>query len=446
MSHHSYDVVVAGAGIGGLSSAVAAARTGAKTLLIEPNARLGGTGVYSPLGIVCGLGPRHDFWVNEGILKDFFPHLWSEPRYPEMLPYYDSHELADRYEKVAKGEGNLEVWTASAVDTVKTTSAPDGRRIEKVGIRGNRTGEVSGAVFIDGTANGDLSAMAGAEFQKGRACDGKLQPCTLTFTVRNIRTELLGLGDSFVIWTNREKKVYATALGLDAEWNRLKKEGKTSNPKEQDWVLFFPSRDGRTIVFNHTRVVDIDPTVPGDIERGRKLAEQQIWEYWNAVRHHPTLRDAVLEIAPQLGVREGRRIIGDYILTQNDCLGEARFADMVAAAAYSIDIHDPEGGGTQLLEIPGSGYYHIPYRCLRAKDWKNLLLGSRCLSGTHEAHSSYRVMAPLSAVGHACGVAAALTVLQKKSDVREIPAEQIRCVLQAQGQFTEGPMARPPGK
>ena len=138
-------------------------------------------------------------------------------------------------------------------------------------------------------------------------------------------------------------------------------------------------------------------------------------------------------------MREGRRIIGDYILTGDDCVNEARYDDMVTACAYALDIHNPKGAGTHFSHIGGSGYYHIPYRCLRAKGFANLLLGSRCISGTHEAHASYRVMAPIAAIGQAAGVAAGLAVKLQATDVRDVNAAQIRKVLKESGQFVEGP-------
>lgn len=448
VSDFAFDVVVVGAGIGGISAAVASSRCGAKTILVDANKQLGGTGVYSPLGIVCGLGPTSDFWVNEGILKDFFPHLWNGERFPKTLSYYNERELARQYELVTSAEPNLVVWRESILtDDVHLVAE---KTIGSIVVTScGESCRVKGNVFVDGTADGNLAALAGAEFQVGRSRDGKLQPCTLTFVVRNVDVNALGLagagGAPFAVRDNDDKKILSDALGLDEAWQRLKREGRTSNPKNQDWVLFFPSRDGRTLVFNHSRVVDINPLVPGDVERGREAGAQQVREFWDEIKSHPALRGATMEVSAQLGVREGRRIIGDYVLTQEDCLGEARFEDMVAACCYSIDIHDPEGGGTVLREIPGSGYYHIPYRCLRARGWSNLLLGSRCLSGTHEAHSSYRVMSPLSAVGQACGVASALMVLTGRSTAADVPAAQIRQVLHEQGQFTEGDREFVPG-
>jgi hypothetical protein len=140
---------------------------------------------------------------------------------------------------------------------------------------------------------------------------------------------------------------------------------------------------------------------------------------------------------------EGRRVVGDYILTAEDCLRPAKFDDMIAACAYMIDIHNPSGSGSRLEMIPPPGYYHIPYRSIRAKGFRNLLMGSRCISGTHEAHSSYRVMAPLCAIGQASGVAAALTATLGKSDVRELDSAEIRHALHEQGAFVEGEMTNP---
>ncbi len=440
----NYDVVVVGAGIGGVSAAVAAARAGARTLLVESFEKLGGTGVHSALGIVCGVGPGVDGWVNTGVLAEFFPHLFAEKWTKAPNCFYDAHDLADRYQSVTTKEENLTVFTGTTLETVRTESHPDGsKQIRSITLSGKHAGEVTADVFIDSTADGNLSAIAGADFKLGRDGDGKMQPCTLTFTIRDIDTTKLGFGGDadvkpIVIKNMDDKHRVGNALGLNAAWNRLQNAGKTINPKTQTWVLYFMSADGQTIVFNHTRITDIDPTNPADVERGRKLGEEQVMELWNEIKDHPALATAKIEISPMLGIREGRRIIGDYILTQEDCLGEARFDDMLTACCYEIDIHDPHGAGTRIEHIPGSGYYHIPYRSLRAKNFRNLLLGSRCISGTHEAHSSYRVMAPLSAIGQAVGVAGALAAMTNAQDVRDIPAAQIRYVLREQGQFTEG--------
>jgi len=436
-------VAVVGAGAGGICAAVAAARAGADVLLIEGASQIGGTGVHSPLGILCGLGPGANRNVNNGFLPELYPHLFPTRKCEETITYYNADELARRYQQLVDGEPRLRVWTSTRVSSCQVTPA---KRILSLQTECRHEAEVSAAVFIDGTANGNLSAMAGADFQKGRDLDGHMQPATLTFTVSNIDPDkLTPEGEPPLraeIWSDRKKIL--KALGLQEAYIRLKEEGRTTNPKAADQnVLFFPSPDVTTLVFNHTRVTGVDPTKTESVEEGFQVARRQIDDLWNEIKDHPALAHAELSVSPVLGIREGRRIIGDYILTQEDCLGEARFEDMVAACCYSIDIHNPEGTNTRMVDIPGSGYYHIPYRSLYAKGWENLLLGSRCISGTHEAHSSYRVMAPLTAVGQATGAAAALAVQQGISDVRTVNPAQTRYVLQQQNQFVEGAVEVP---
>jgi hypothetical protein len=117
---------------------------------------------------------------------------------------------------------------------------------------------------------------------------------------------------------------------------------------------------------------------------------------------------------------------------------------MIAACGSSIDIHNPVGTGTVMKHIPGSGYFHIPYRAIIPRDTDNLLLSSRCLSGTHEAHSAYRVMCVISCVGQAAGIAAGLAARLADGRVREVDAAWIRFELHRAGAFTEGERTPPP--
>ena len=118
----------------------------------------------------------------------------------------------------------------------------------------------------------------------------------------------------------------------------------------------------------------------------------------------------VAQSGVQIGVRETRRIVGEYQLTAEDVLAARKFEDAVARAAYPIDIHNPSGKGTLLKRVPPGEAYEIPLRCLLPQGVDRLLVAGRCLSGTHEAHSSYRVMPTAMATGHAAGVCAALAV------------------------------------
>lgn len=427
---NSYDIVVAGAGVGGVCAAIAAARGGCRVALLESAAEIGGTGVHSPVGLVCTWFDKSGRYINRGIFEELLPYLYvPEDLSRGVVQTYDERELKQGYLRLLSAESTLDVFTNSAVTkvegeagTLRAVVTADGRRF-------------TARVFVDSTADGNLAAAAGAEFQKGREGDGKLQPSTLTFRVDDVDFTAFGMDPTQPGWA-RWDNIHLITDQLNPLFKKLRASGTTSNPKDD--VLCFPDLKGRSLLFNQTRIADVDPTNPDNVRRAVAEGRKQIGEFWEAVRGHPAFAKARITISERLGVREGRRIVGDYMLTAADCLGEAKFDDMVAACGYAIDIHDPNGTASTRMEwIPGKGYYHIPYRCLMAKGFSNLLLGSRCISGTHEAHSSYRVIPPVSAIGQAAGTAAALCAREGLDDVRQVSISRIHSVLAEAGQFVE---------
>lgn len=432
-----YDIVVAGAGVGGVCAAIAAARFGCRVALLESSAEIGGTGVHSPVGLVCTWFDKSGRYINRGVFEELLPYLYVPASLSRgVVQTYDEHELKQGYLRLLNAESTLDVLTDSAVTAVQSNAGT----IRTVGTADGRL--YAARVFIDSTADGNLAAAAGAEFQKGRTTDGKLQPSTLTFRVDDVDFTAFGLDPSQPDWA-RWDNIHLITDALNPLFSKLLQDKKTSNPKND--VLCFPDRKGRSILFNQTRIANVDPTDPDSVRRAIEEGRKQAGEFWEAVRRHPAFAKARMTLSERLGVREGRRVVGDYMLTAEDCMGEARFDDMVAACGYAIDIHDPNGtASTQMHWIPGTGYYHIPYRCLMAKGFSNLLLGSRCISGTHEAHSSYRVIPPISAIGQAAGTAAALCVRAQLGDVRQVSARWIRHELAEAGQFVEGESSRAP--
>lgn len=352
----------------------------------------------------------------------------------ETVPTYDEKQLKATYEMLLQAEPDIHVLTGHKVTGAESL---DGSIVSlAVESSNGETLRVSGHVFLDATADGNLSAMAGAECQMGREEDGRMQTATVTFKMIGFDSAKL-VNPRITTWGG----IRSLREELSVYYQQLKEAGGTTNPRPS--VLCFPYPDGRGILFNSTAVTDIDPTNAESISAGMRIGTEQALQLAEAVKRHPAFAQAKVEfIAPKLGVREGRRVVGDYMLTADDCLSGRTFDDMVAACAYSLDIHDPLGGGSKLVNIGGPGYYHIPYRSLIAKGWDNLLLSSRCIGGSHEAHSSYRVMSGISAIGEAAGTAAALTVWAKADNVRDVPAAQIRYVLQAGGQFVEGPVEK----
>lgn len=430
---NDHDVLVAGAGIGGICAAVASARAGAEVLLVEAAPEIGGTGVHSPVALICGFTDKHGRFINEGLHREFFPHAYEVA--PGEESSYDERDLAMRYQRALAGEPRLTVWTGTRVDS----AVADHGVVREVRLSGAHDGIARAKFFIDGTADGNLSFLAGAEWKRGRDRDGATQPATLTFVIEGVDVA------QFQPPVPTDRPLFGKNWGIVAGemtkyYRKMKAAGGTSNPR--DSVLFFQYPDDPSrFLMNATRIPGVDPTDPASVARGLAEGRKQIEELWGAIREHPAFaRARIASISEKLGVREGRRITGDYVLTMEDCFGQARFDDMVAACSTPVDVHSPDGDGGLYEGIPGTGYYHIPYRCLRAKGFANLLMGSRCISGTYEAHGSYRVMSALSAIGQAAGVAAALAAREGKNDCRGISAARVRGELQRQGQFVEGPV------
>jgi hypothetical protein len=140
----------------------------------------------------------------------------------------------------------------------------------------------------------------------------------------------------------------------------------------------------------------------------------------------------VVQSGVHTGVRETRRIIGDYRLTAEDVLDARKFDDVIARGAYPVDIHNPKGSGTVLKRLPSGAAYDIPLRCLLPRGVDGILVAGRCLSGSHEAHSSYRVMPIVMATGQAAGVCAALAA-RRDLTPRAVPVADIQATLISQG-------------
>ena len=143
-------------------------------------------------------------------------------------------------------------------------------------------------------------------------------------------------------------------------------------------------------------------------------------------------KSSLVSSAPQIGVRESRRLVGEYVLTAEDLLSCTKFEDSVARGIYNIDIHNPKGEGTTLKAIPRGDYYTVPLRSLIPVEIKNLAVCGRPISATHEAHSAIRVMPIAASVGHGAGILCALA-LNTGDDLCNVPYQKVQLELTAQG-------------
>lgn len=188
--------------------------------------------------------------------------------------------------------------------------------------------------------------------------------------------------------------------------------------------------------FNSTRIVRKNPVDAFDITAAEIEAREQVFELYHFLKDNiDGFQNAELVMtAMQTGARESRMIDGDYVLTGSDLVSCARFEDAIAAGNYDIDIHNPEGSGTSHYYFPEGQYYTIPYRSLIPKGTENLLAAGRCISSTHEAQASYRIMPICSTLGQAAGTAAALAS-RRRTGVRDIPVRDLQRLLKEDGAF-----------
>lgn len=297
--------------------------------------------------------------------------------------------------------------------------------------------KVSGAVFetksgpiairakvvIDCTGDADLAVQAGAPFEVGRA-DGLAQPMTLMFRMVEFNKKTF---DDYV------KKNPQQWRGVHGLWDLVRQatlEGNLELPRED--ILFFATPHEREVSVNSTRVTRVLGTDVWDLTYAECVSRAQMRQIAEFLRRYvPGFeRSYAAQSGINIGVRETRRIVGEYQLDASDVLSARKFDDAIARGAYPIDIHNPAGTGTVLKRLPAGQAYDIPLRCLIPQSTEGLIVAGRCLSGTHEAHSSYRVMPIVMATGQAAGVCAALSartgVLPRRIEASDVQRELVR--------------------
>ncbi len=398
LCENKYDVIVVGGGLTGCAAAVAAARMGERVLLIEAAGSLGGAlsgNLIFPFmpnttTVTDENGARHRHELSRGFLRELVDALRERGGIRGDSSYLDEDVKLILDEKTA--ESGVTVLFHATLCGVKK----EGARIVSVDAA-TKSGVLTfcADMFVDATGDADLCVMAGVSTRLGRPGDNLCQPMTLCFRMVN--------ADKKTFFANRET------------WSRLHREwleaGRFSNPRENILVFDYPI-DG-VLHFNTTRVVKLNPVDPFDVSRAEAEARRQVRELLDFFRENqiPGLENAkLIETAASIGVRESRMLDGAYVLTGEDLVACTKFPDAIAAGNYDIDIHNPEGTGTSHYYFAEGTWYTIPYRSLtpKAEECENLLVGGRCISATHEAQASIRIMPICSTTGEAAGIAAAI--------------------------------------
>jgi hypothetical protein len=290
---------------------------------------------------------------------------------------------------------------------------------------------IRAGVVVDCTGDGDVAARAGAPHEIGREHDQLVQPMTLMFRITEFERA------AFNAYVKEHPDQWRGVHGLWDLIRRATAAGELQLPRED--MLFFATPHERELSVNSTRVTKVLGTDVWDLSYAEWESRRQMRQIAAFLRRYvPGFEKAyVVQSGVNIGVRETRRIMGDYQLTADDILQARKFPDVIARSTYPVDIHNPEGRGTMLKRVPPGEAYDIPLRSLVPRGIEGILVAGRCISGTHEAHSSYRVMPVSMATGQAAGVCAALSVRRGKSP-RFIPAADVQAELIRQGANLSG--------
>ena len=401
---HTYDVIVAGGGPAGVAAAVSAARLGAKTALVERFGVLGGM-------------------LTSGHVQPILGRAEGRTMYDEIVALLrEGHPDAPRVKTRNGDEIGLDLEEAKLrlldlclkngvyvyLQTPAVAPVLEGRRVTGLQIctpQGLET--LAARAVVDATGDGFVAALAGAPYEVGRA-DGRCQPATLEFTVDNVDE-----GPHFACYGGSDP----VTLPDGRKYSQVCKEAcaRGELPENVSIVrIHYTLHPGERSI-NATQANGFDTLTPEGAVGAEYLLRRQVEPILAFLRKYaPGFANCRLRsTATALGVRESRRFVGEYVLSDQDVEKGARFPDVVVHKAwFLIDIHNPAGGGQAERHSQPAEPYDIPYRSLVPLEVDGLLLSGRNISGTHRAHASYRVMGVALATGQAAGVAAALSARQ----------------------------------
>lgn len=396
----TYDVLVAGGGPAGAAAAIAAARSGSSVLLLEQYGFLGGmgtAGLVSPFMAYEADGIA----LTRGIFREVTDRMAALGGFCAVSKAFNAEAL-----KFVLNEMCMESKVKVRFHAFAHGIRRKGGQLEAVEYVGKGGKHTSGAkAFIDATGDADVAAMCGCDIRIGRDSDGKCQPATLMFRVGGVKLPKGTGGVEFDV----------------PEEDHL----------PQGRVLYFSLPHPGEALLNMTRITDFNPLDTDDLTRAEMEARRQVYPILEYMRSKVAgFQNAyLLETAAQIGVRESRRVMGEYLLDKEHIFSYRKSPDDIAYGMFKIDIHNPDGQGTEIHELAPGRYYGIPYRCMIPVGMQNLLVAGRCISTTHEGHSSARIMPVCYALGEAAGVAAALAAAGYGGEVRRVDPQQIRSRL-----------------
>jgi len=423
-----YDVVVLGGGPAGMAAAAAAAQSGCSTLLIERYGFLGGMGTAAGVTNFCGLHANVHGEIRRvvhGVASDLLDRIdrlggLNEPHAlfgKTVAQAYDTAAYKIAADELMAAAGVELMFHALAAGVVM--DAPDRVAALLVETKSGRRAIV-GRAFIDGSGDGDLAAWAGVPFEKGDGAGNFLYPSTM-FRINGVDPQRAG-------------RAWETIPGLMLE---AEAQGRHRFPRKTPIVR--PQKSGIEWRVNLTQLANLDGnaldgTDADQLTQAEVLGRKQIAGVAGFLREVPGFeRSYIVDIAPQVGIRETRRVRGLYQLTERDVLDCASFDDTIGVNGWPLELHLKGDVEFRWPKIPESrGFNHLPYRMIVPPGMANLWIAGRCASMTHEAQSAARVTGACFVMGQAAGCAAALA-LSASTTSAQVDTAALQSRLQSQG-------------
>ncbi|NMA84908.1 MAG: FAD-dependent oxidoreductase [Epulopiscium sp.] len=443
------EILIVGGGPSGIMAAKAAAKEGKDVMLIERYGFLGGCATMS---LVVPLMTFHagEKQIVKGYAQELIDRI-SElggtiGHINDAIGFGSSVTPVDTeiYKYVAQEfllEDNVKILFHTELFDVEM----DGDHISSVIVK-TRSGfyRIVAKRYVDATGDGDLTYLSGNPMAVGRESDGKCQPMTMMFKVGNVDIDkIIQYADE-----HPEEMMIDTKLNSLGEAERIAVSGYFSVVEEalkngdltfnRDRVLFFELNRRGEIAVNMSRVIDKVAINGFELSEATIEGRRQVFEIMNFFKKYIAgFENAILiESGSQMGVRESRRLIGEYTITEHDIVAGRKFEDGIAQCAWPIDIHDPDGKELIVTQMEKGTYYEIPYGCLIPKKSNNLIVTGRTISATHEAFASTRVSPTCMALGQAAGMAAAIS-LEEDVAFRDVSVAKLCTRLKDTGQVID---------
>lgn len=412
----NYDVVVIGAGSAGVSAAIAAARSGSSTLLVERSSILGGTNTKALVGPITTFLGEHGTPIVGGIPQEIIDRLVkrgaSRGHIQDPLDFCYSitpvnfKEMQLVLYEMVKEEKNIDLMlNTNLISTIK-----DAGSISELLLKSDKeTFTVHPNIVIDASGDANVVAMSCHDYVFGRESDGKAQPMSMLFTCRGVdleqvRDDVANNPQNFVVGQEIKEGKRMGYVAISGYFDEVK--NSSDFPVDRDRLLFFQGMHEDEVGLNTTRMYGDDTKSMNDfIQEG----QQQVNELFNWLKENiPAFKGAYISDIGEVGVRESRRIIGDLQLSDEDVLFGKIQEDSIAVGSYPIDIHSPDSSKMEFLEDKVTHDFDISYRMLLPKSLTNVIVAGRPISATHSAHAASRVSATCMAIGQSAGIAAHL--------------------------------------